>query len=92
MLIDTTDPLWPRISAAFCSVQGPVPDGVKPDDFAIAAIFGHIKSVVRVYEADVALKPDPAIVEAAAVKVDTDFSEAIWSVPIAKSPLPDVPV
>ena len=77
MLIDKTDPLWPRVSAAFNAIQGPAPVGMTADDFAVAGIMGFIKSVVRNYESTVALQPAPAAVTAAAVKVDADFDASI---------------
>lgn len=77
MLIDTTDPLWPRVSAAFAAIQGPVPDGVKPDDFAQNAIMGFIKSVVQNYETKVALQPPKAVVQAAQAKIETDFAAQV---------------
>lgn len=77
MLIDMTDPLWPRVSAAFNAIQGPAPDGVKPDDFAQNAVMGFIKSVVRTYEAQAILQPPQAVVEAAEAKVEADFAAQV---------------
>lgn len=76
-LIDKTDPLWPRVSAAFNAVQGPAPAGLSADDFAQNAIMSFIKSVVRNYEGGLALQPAPAAVTTAATKVETDFAVQI---------------
>lgn len=75
-LIDTTDPLWPRVAAAFNAIQGPATEGLSVDQFAQNRIMEFIKSVVRNYESQEALKPAPAAVQAAATKVDDDFDAA----------------
>jgi hypothetical protein len=73
MLIDTSDPLWPRVATAFVGVTGPVPEGLTEDQFAQNRIMEFIKSVVRNYESREALKPSTVVVEAAVTKVEADF-------------------
>jgi len=81
MLIDKTDALWPRVSAAFNAVQGPAPAGMLADDFAVNRLMQFIISVVTNYEGGVALAPAPATVQAAVTKVATDFSAQIPPIP-----------
>lgn len=80
-LIDKTDPLWPRVSAAFNVIQGPAPTGMLPDDFAVARIMNFIVSVVKNYEAGAVLQPAPVTVQAAQAKVATDFAAQIPAAP-----------
>ena len=84
MLINTEDPLWPRVSAAFNNVQGPKPTGLTADQFAQNCVMNFVMSVVRNHEADLVLRPAPAVVQAAQARVATDFaSQVIKPVPIA---------
>lgn len=76
MLIDMTDPLWPRVSAAFAA-QGPIPPGLTADQHAQNSIMAFIKGVVQNYESTVALLPPPAVIAAAAAKVQTDFDSQV---------------
>jgi hypothetical protein len=76
-LINTADPLWPRVSAAFNAVQGPPPPGVTADDFAYARIMQFIKQVVRNNEAAVQLQPSAVTVQAAVTKIDADFAAQV---------------
>lgn len=83
-LIDKTDPLWPRVSAAFNAITGPAPKDMATDDFAQNRIMEFIKSVVRNYESNFALQPAKATVEAAVTKVEADFDSQIAKVaPVA---------
>jgi hypothetical protein len=77
MLINTADPLWPRVSAAFNSVQGPTPTGLTVDQFAQNCILNFVMSVVKNYEGGIALAPAPAVIQAAQGKVVTDFGSQV---------------
>jgi hypothetical protein len=77
MLIDTSDPLWPRISAAFSGLN-PVHPYLTDDQYTQSCIMQYIVSVVKQFEGQ-------AAIQQVQDKVDVDFA-AIVPKPVLPAP------